>query len=184
MEVKQQNIGAFVIDNRTEAQTLAYIEKNAPLLEGHLLIFSHTVTPAVTAMCHTYKLCFQFGTCGFKKRGKGVVEVLPLVTQEEQSVPVLQIFRSIRSGETIESSGDIVIGGNINDGARISCAGTLTIFGTIRGDISCTGASMLLHAPQSGKVSFGGRVINDLLPVGSLLYIYEEEGHVAVKEVG
>jgi len=191
MEVKQSKVATFFIDNSNEVETLAYIEKNAPLLKGYLLLFSHEVSADLEKRCKTWKLCFMHNACGLKNKAvkdkpestkantlkKETSEnVLPAVTKKE-------IFKTIRSGETLSHNGDLVIVGNINDGATITSEGTLAIFGIIEGDISCNGSYLILSACHRGKVIFQGSVINDLIKGNQLKMFYKNEQELKIKEL-
>lgn len=187
MDVRQQNIPAFFIDNDDDVQTIAYIDKNAPLLKGHLLVFSREVSAELTERCEAWGLCHALQKCRFHQRGKSVSAAETKEKQGSADLPKQaakrEILRTVRSGESIEHSGDLLISGNVNDGASIVTEGTLTIFGIIEGDISCNGSYMIITACNRGKVIFHGIHVNDLIRSEKLKIFYMDDGEVAVKEL-
>ena len=190
MEVRQSKVATFFIDNSDEEQTLTYIEKNAPLLKGYLLIFSHEVSSQLKKRCDTWKLCFLHNSCGLKNKvakEKHEANVTTFEKKDEKKISSQdskkEIFKTIRSGETLSFDGDLVIVGNVNDGARINSEGTLAIFGIIEGDISCNGSYLILSACHRGKVIFQGDVINDSIEGSHLKMFYKQNQELKIKEL-
>lgn len=191
MEVKQSKVPSFFINNDKENEVLAYIEKNAPLLKGYLLIFKHEVSLNIKKRCEAWKLCFIQNSCGIKnkldKEKKTSLESVDVIEQKievpKPEVLKKEVFKTIRSGETLSFHGDLVIVGNVNDGARITSDGTLSIFGIIEGDISCSGSYLILSACNRGKVVFQGDVINDLIEGNQLKMFYKEDKEIKIKEL-
>ncbi len=190
MEVKQSKVAAFFIDNDDVELTLAYIEKNAPLLKSYLLVFSHAIDAKIKERCDTWELLYVHNNGQLKgKTAKDKIEPPKLVTQEitpdsaEQRVEKKEIYRTIRSGESVTYHGDLIISGNINDGATISSEGTLAIFGIISGDISCNGSYLILSECHRGKVVFQGEVINEMIQGKQLKIFYKEANEIKTKEL-
>ena len=191
MEVKQSKVPTFFINNDKEDETLAYIEKNAPLLKSHLLLFRHEVSSSLKERCNAWKLCFVHNSCGIKnkldkdKNAPSIKTEMSKDNVEPVKAEVLkkEIFKTIRSGETLSFCGDLVIVGNVNDGATITSEGTLSIFGIIEGDISCNGSYLILSACNRGKVIFQGEVINDLIKGSQLKMFYKQDEEIKIKEL-
>ncbi len=189
MDVKQTKVASFFIDNSNEAETLAYIEKNAPLLKGYLLLFSHKISEDLQVRCQEWKLCFMFNDCGLKHKMKREPEPLDSDTdvlasnQDDTTMLKEEIFRNIRSGETIEVKGDLLIAGNINDGASVTSDGTLTIFGIIEGNITCNGSYLILSTCKRGKVTLNGKVINEHIQGEQLKMFFIENEEIKMKEL-
>lgn len=184
MEVKQSKVASFFIDNHNEEETLAYIEKNAPLLKTYLLIFSHEISQLLQQRCDAWKLCCVYNSCALKN--KGTIEKIENEKKEDKSVKTnrkKEIFRTIRSGEMLNYEGDLVVVGNVNDGASINSEGTLAIFGIIEGDISCNGAYLILSTCHRGKVIFQGEVINDIIEGTHLKMFYKHKQELKIKEL-
>lgn len=190
MEVKQSKVPTFFINNDNEDETLAYIEKNAPLFKGRLLLFSQEISSKLKERCQAWNLCFTYNSCGLKnkvdKDQKPLLEVDTVIEKEEVPKPKAlkkEVFKTIRSGETLSFKGDLVIVGNVNDGATITSEGTLAIFGIIEGDISCNGSYLILSACNRGKVIFQGEVINDLIKGSQLKMFYKQDEEIMIKEL-
>lgn len=187
MQVRQQKIASFICDNSDNDAALLYIEKNAPLLQGFLLIFSHEMSEKLKERCHNWKLCFSVSKeC--KLNQKVSLEKLPKKDESVEEVAVeknanQQIFRNIRSGESLHCEGDLLIHGNINDGAMITTAGSLTVFGIIQGDINCEGEYLIFSICNRGKILFQGIQINDYIENDRLKMITKIDEMITVKEL-
>jgi septum site-determining protein MinC len=191
MEVKQSKVSAFFIDNVDLHESLAYIEKNAPLLKSYLLVFSQPIQEELQQRCDTWALAYVYNQGQLKnKRSKeqkssGSESKKPLDTAETKitSVAKKEILRTIRSGETITHKGDLLISGNVNDGATISSEGTMAIFGIVSGDISCNGSYLIVSELHRGKVIFQGEVINEMITGSQLKMFYKEDETIKIKEL-
>lgn len=64
-----------------------------------------------------------------------------MYTRENGSISVLMIRRTLRSGQTIQHEGAVIVYGDVNDGADIVATGDVLIFGKLRG---------VVHAGASG----------------------------------
>lgn len=56
----------------------------------------------------------------------------------------LVLYRSLRSGQRVEHSGDVIVAGHVNDGAEIYSSGNVTVLGRLKG---------LVHAGCEGNES-------------------------------
>ena len=187
MQVRQQKIASFICDNSDNDDALVYIEKNAPLLQGFLLIFSHEMSQELIERCKDWKLCFSVSAeCKLNQKNSLETPTKKKEVQDENSVakkPNQQIFRNIRSGESLHSQGDLLIHGNINDGAFISTAGSLTVFGIIQGDINCEGEYLIFSICNRGKIIFQGVQVNEYIENDRLKMITKIDEKILVKEL-
>ncbi len=185
MEVKQHTIGAFFIQAQEEDLLVHYIDKNAPLLKGHLLVFQGTLSNSIKQRLEHWGLCFVTDACQFKRRGKKKSQepdIKPL-EDEKTAADIEIITEDIRSGREIHHLGDLVIQGRVKDGASIHTEGTLCVFGIIEGDISCNGAYLMLRRCKRGKVLFQGTDVKPLLEGEALKMIYKEHEEIKIKEL-
>lgn len=188
MEVKQQNVPAFIIKTQESEKIIAYIEKNAPLLKGRLLIFTEALEAKVVERLKAWKLCYSEVGCEMPIRAKIAKETLlgseslPKKSAIENSTPHI-ISEDVRSGTVIDEQGDLVILGRVKDGASIYTKGKLSIFGIIEGDISCDGATLIVKACQRGKILFQGTNIKDRLKGTQLKMVYKEDEEIIIKEL-
>ena len=191
MEVKQSKVAAFFIDNESIDESLAYIEKNAPLLKSYLLVFSHPIQGDLQDRCEAWELAYVYNRGQLKRKiqqDKNSIDTLSdredknLDTKKNQ-VEKKEILRNVRSGETVVHGGDLLISGNVNDGATISSEGTMAIFGIVSGDISCNGPYLIVSEFHRGKVIFQGEVINDLITGKKLKMFYKEDEKIKMKEL-
>ncbi|WP_418904551.1 septum site-determining protein MinC [Helicobacter cetorum] len=67
--------------------------------------------------------------------------------------------RNIRSGEEINSSGNLVFLGNVNNGARIVSEGCIFIYGVCDGVIICFGECLVLGEVNTSQIAFQGKIL-------------------------
>ncbi len=91
----------------------------------------------------------------------------PLVERKTQEATAESIFinNTIRSGQRIESEGDIVVVGDVNPGGEVIAAGSIAVFGKLRGLVhaGCFGrtdvcVAAVVMCPKQLRIS--GRVIS------------------------
>lgn len=61
------------------------------------------------------------------------VERNEMYTRQNGATQVLMIRRTLRSGQTIQHDGPVVVYGDVNDGAEVIAGGDVLIFGKLRG---------------------------------------------------
>lgn len=64
-----------------------------------------------------------------------IEDSLPERSQAFESARVLYVKKSVRCGQTLEFSGDIVVLGNVNSGAAVRARGSVTVLGECSGEI-------------------------------------------------
>lgn len=155
IKTKQKTIRVFEIDNSDEKACCTFLDRNSPLLKDYLIFF--TTNPSD----HLASVCAQLGLDYFIPNNrllsqKPKSEPEPLVAK-----PALNIIsRHIRSGEEIESEGDLIICGNVHNGARIHAEKNLMIFGRCEGRIECEGEYLILMSIYSSQVVFSGQIFS------------------------
>lgn len=194
VKVKQKNLKIFEFQESTPQELIAYLEKNAPLLRGFLLLFPFKIAKELADFLQKEGFLFFDSTANISPRTKEsetrVHETPPQADKtesEESELPreKTQIFqRTIRSGEDILAKGDVIIFGRINSGARIQSEGNAQIFGEIDGVVECRGESILLGKIAQGSVLFGGEILDPACFCGPLKQAWLQEGSVMIKEVG
>lgn len=188
MQVRQQKVASFFIENDDNDAAIAYIEKNAPLLKGHMLLFTAALSEALRERLVAWELCFaQIDSCKLNKKVAPKPETAIKDKKDSSDLPVVakkrEILRTIRSGESISHEGDLLICGNINDGAFIHTGGSLAIYGMIEGDIECDGEQLVLSKYRRGKISFQGEVISHMIKDERLKLIYKDDEGIKLKEL-
>lgn len=183
MQVKQHRLSAFFIQAFEEQELERYIDKNAPLLKGHLLVFQSDVSENIKKRLANWGLSFIVDKESLKPRTQKEKRATkePIKSQEVKKMEL--IYEDIRSGRELYSKGDLLIRGHIKDGAFIESEGNLLIFGIIEGDISCKGTYLILRNCKRGKVLFQGSDIKHLLKGEALKIIYKEHEEIKVKEL-
>jgi septum site-determining protein MinC len=69
------------------------------------------------------------------------VEEVPARSRWEGLLPALRVRRSLRSGQRVEHRGDVIVEGNVNDGAEVVAEGHVVVLGRLQG---------LVHAGSGG----------------------------------
>ncbi len=54
-------------------------------------------------------------------------------TEEDQTNKLLTVERSLRSGQIVRFSGDVVVYGDLNPGAEVIAGGNIMVFGAVKG---------------------------------------------------
>jgi len=205
MKLKQQNIKAFEITIDDEQQFRSYLVKNAPLLQGHLLALTNLPSEDLSLFLKEQNFCFvstQQCTLDSRKRSQ------PKISESEPSEPEVEkenniedntkelveesteknveekivLHRPVRSGETIETNGDMVVFGRINSGSRLNIGGNGEFFDTIDGNISCEGDYILIKSIGKGNVIFNSETVDKSALKGSLHLITYKDALV-IKEI-
>lgn len=123
-----------------------------------------------------------FSSMGFKTQERGRLY---------QGRGTLFVHRSLRSGKTIEHDGDVIVLGNVNEGAEIYATGSICVWGRLCGlaHAGCEGKDDVFivagcfDANQvriSDKISYVGP---DTHWIGKSVKVYVAQGVIAVSEL-
>jgi len=158
MKVKQNNIKAFDIEIEDEVEFFSYFNKNLPLLQSHLMVLRGNVSQGVKAYLQNKKVAFVDAnevSLATKRAKKIEAEIVVKKVATKESVQPqkeqvdcpksLLINKTVRSGEIIDNSGDIVVIGRINSGAKIISEQNVQVFGIIEGDVEAQGEYIILE---------------------------------------
>ena len=171
MKVTQKNVRVFHIEIDEEEAFLDYFRKNSLLLKEFFLLIEGTITPKIGFVLDQSGVCYKEinGTNirlgGIKKEmpahQESSLEPIALV-QEPQNRQKLKVFdRTIRSGEEIHESLPLIIFGRINDGAKVFCEESMSVYGVIDGLVQCDGEYIVLQGiTPRGHLIFNGEIID------------------------
>lgn len=78
-------------------------------------------------------------------------------------LPAMRIRRSLRSGQRVEHRGDVIVEGNVNDGAEVLASGNVVILGRLQGLVhagfgGCEDASVCARVFEAPQVRIGLKV--------------------------
>lgn len=201
VQAKQKNLRVFEFEETPKEDLIPYIQKNAVLLRGFMLIFKGALDEEVRAFLQSEGLNFLDSSIQLplkSRESSGEIPSKNITTPTLSPAPLeesgskekehsrsstLCLRRTIRSGEEIVASGDVTIFGRINSGAIIRAEGNVQVFGEIHGAIECEGEYMILGKIGQGSVLFGGEILDPSLFHGSLKQVFLEEGRVSIKEI-
>jgi len=192
MKVKQQTLKGFECEIDDAQVFKKYYTKNAPLMQGHLLILKGTVGSEVKNFLDEKNVAYvdanEKNILTRKKRSTAVLQVL----NEQDENPHLagdikketMVFhRTIRSGEAIEAQGDLVVFGRINNGALIQSGSSIQVFGIIDGIIKSDGQFLLLKEIGKGSVTFHGEELDKSQFNGTLKLVQYLNNAIVIKDV-
>jgi len=189
MKVKQQTLKGFECEIDDIDVFKKYYTKNEPLMQGHLLILKGLVNTEVKSFLDERSVPYvdsnEKNILTRKKRSTAVLQVLdneenkPDTAKQETMV----YHRTIRSGEEIDTQGDLVFFGRINSGALIQSASSIQVFGIIDGIIRSDGQFLLLKEIGKGSVSFHGKELDKSQFNGSLKVVQYLNNAIVIKEV-
>lgn len=179
MKAKQKNIRAFEIECDDIEAFRAYMDKNAVLLQGFLLLLNNDETGEFAKECETRGL--KHASFGIKSDGAAAPEPLKVKPEEQSeaksltepqelfktkseyetksSLKTKTVFKNLRSGEDIDTDADVTVTGRVNSGANIKTNGNVIILGAVDGCVEAWGEYMILKKIGKGSVSFRGQPI-------------------------
>lgn len=192
IKAKQKNLRVFDIEIENENDFFTYMEKNYVLLKEYPLVLSGNTSEQIRSYLDEKQLLYlgkeTLSRIGFRsknsfseqqndeKSGKNP-DSTPSIGQ------TLVYNRPIRSGEIIESDGDIVILNRVNSGAKIRAQGNVQIFGELDGIAECEGEFMILQKIRSGHAVFDGEILNSETFDGALKKIMKKEDRILIEEI-
>lgn len=192
MKVKQQTLKGFEFEIDDGQAFKEYYTKNAPLIKGHLLILSGNVDAEIKRFLDEQDAAYvdtnEKSLLTRKKRSTAVLEDVD--TREKESTAELVkhkdvsvYYRTIRSGEAINSQSDLVFFERINSGAVIECSQSVQVFGIIEGLIRCDGEYILLKKIGQGTVLFHGEELDKSQFDGHLKLVKYTKNAIVIKEI-
>jgi hypothetical protein len=186
MKVKQQTLKAFEFEIDESRAFVEYYTKNAPLLQGYLLVLSGEVSAEVIEFLDEKEAVYiDTNTKSLQMRKKRSTAVLDDTSAKEPSVCSDEItpgknasvyYRTVRSGEEIYAEEELVFFGRINSGAVIECSRSVQIFGIIDGLVRSDGEYLLLKKIGQGSVFFHGEELDKRRFDGKLKLIKYDNG--------
>ncbi len=103
---------------------------------------------------------------------------------EAPRIPPLKVVkRPLRSGQSVEYDGSLLLTERINSGARVAALGSVIALGPVEGDISSVGECVVVPPIRRGTLLFHGRKIeNDELihPLNKVSFV---EDHIVVQPI-
>ena len=103
---------------------------------------------------------------------------------EASRIPPLKVVkRPLRSGQSVEYDGSLLLTERINSGARVAALGSVIALGPVEGDISSVGECVVVPPIRRGTLLFHGRKIeNDELihPLNKVSFV---EDHIVVQPI-
>lgn len=154
IKTRQKNIKIFEFSGGETQEYIEFINKNFVLLKDYLFVFRHKIEETLQVFLDEMKITYVVSEADFKGRDVEVIKVSN--TQDKPKI----YHRNIRSGEEIECFGDLVLLGNIGNGAKISADGSVAIFGKCDGVVMCGGDYIVLKAVNSGHIVFQGEILS------------------------
>ncbi len=119
-----------------------YLEK---ILEERKVFFSgadlevdpNGINLTETDIDHLKRIFSRFGI-GFSLKGTGIKIEKEVIApkQETQSPQTIIISHTLRAGQLIRHNGNVVILGDINEGAEVNATGSIYVFGVVRGIVN------------------------------------------------
>ncbi len=185
MKVKQQTLKAFEFEIDESKAFIEYYTKNAPLIQGYLLILSGEVDAEVIEFLDEKEAVYiDTNTKSMHMRKKRSTAVLDESSVTESSVcsqptpskNASVYYRTVRSGEEIYAEEELVFFGRINSGAVIESSRSIQIFGIIDGLVRSDGEYLLLKEIGQGSVFFHGEELDKSRFDGKLKLIKYDNG--------
>jgi septum site-determining protein MinC len=187
MKVKQQTLKVFEFEIDESRAFTEYYTKNAPLIQGYLLMLSGNVTAEVLEFLDEKEAVYidtKAKPLQIRKKRTTAVLDEPFTRGNASSTEVKMpgeksptvYYRTVRSGEEIYSDEELVFFGRINSGAVIESSGSVQIFGIIDGLVRSEGEYLLLQHIGQGSVFFHGEELDASRLDGKLKLIKYDNG--------
>ncbi len=193
MKVKQQTFKGFECEIHSADDFIQYFLKNAPLMQGHLLILQGDVSSEVKTFLDEKGVAYVDGNKSplqtRKKRSTAVLEETvaceKLVEKRvKKKTGVSMVFhRTIRSGEAIHIDDNLIFFGRINSGALIETTGSLQSFGIIDGIIRSEGEFLIIKEIGLGSVLFHGEELDKALFNGQIKLVEYKNSAIEIKDI-
>jgi len=193
MKVKQQTLKGFECEVESTEDFIQYYSKNAPLMQGHLLILQGNITAEIKVFLDKQNAPYIDGNerplQTRKKRSTAVLEEVnvPEVNVEKSSSKkegVSMVFhRTIRSGEAIHINENLVFFGRINSGALVETTGSVQSFGIIDGIIRSEGDFLIIRQIGLGSVVFHGEELDNASFNGQLKLVEYKNSAIEIKDI-
>jgi len=192
MKVTQKKVRTFHCMVTSDEDFFSYFRKNITILREYFIILSGNISEAIEIYLKKEQICFQnINGCQDKIFNINREQLLKNELTSQHNADILAEFkekkvkiydRTIRSGEEIINSGDIIINGRVNSGAIIRGSSSVIIYNTIDGVVECSGEYMILRDVDHGVVYFNTEPLNiGLSKVLKLIYL--RSGNLIVKEL-
>jgi septum site-determining protein MinC len=184
LKVKQHTLLSFefTIGDSSFDSFSSYLEKNRELLKNHLIVFRETPSEEIEELLSSESICYiNRENCSINMRKKRVtpfeidVDSIKPVGSNSDSDESLKppnlstggsgaFHRPIRSGELIETDGNVTVLSRMNSGSEITAGGNVQIFGVIDGKVECNGSYMIVsRIGEKGNVIFNGIILDKKL---------------------
>ncbi len=171
MQVKQKKMRIFEISIDSEEKFFSYMDKNLVLLKDFLLLINGDVTDKIIQYLDDNSLCYVMqDKCNLrtideqrekeKLKNRAKVEVLKQIIHDEKIIPTKIVFKPVRSGEVIESDGDVIAFSRINSGAKIISEGNVLTFDVIDGIVESYGQMCFIKKINKGHFIFNGDILD------------------------
>ena len=193
MKVKQQTLKGFECEIDDAQGFIDYYTKNAPLMQGHLLMLQGKVDAEVKSFLHENKVAFvdtnETVLLTRKKRSKAVLEELESTSVLSPKKPAkadavdMVFYRTIRSGEAIHLDENLVFFGRINSGAIIESTCSIQTFGIIDGLVRCEGEYIIIKNIGLGSVFFHGEELDRSQFNGQLKLVNYKNSTIEISEI-
>jgi len=193
MKVKQQTLKGFECEVESTEDFVQYYTKNAPLMQGHLLILQGDVTAEIKAFLDEKNTPYVDGNetplQTRKKRSTAVLDTVeitaPVVKKSSaKAEAVSMVFhRTIRSGEAIHIDENLIFFGRINSGALVETTKSVQSFGIIDGIIRSEGEFLIIKNIGLGSVVFHGEELDKTSFSGQLKLVEYKNSAIEIKDI-
>ncbi len=210
LKCNQYNVKVFEVNLDDTKTFLQFLETNRVLLAHHLLLIQGEAEPSIIEYLNEYNLHYIFNM-QLPAIKRSIKKFKMLISEDEASVPkeieninkiqekkkdirddnsdieqkspLKVIDNSIRSGQSIDYDGDLIITSRINSGAKVATLGSLITLGVVEGFISSVGEFIIVPATKRGTILFHGKKIeNDFLKF-SLNKISFSKGKILIQPI-
>jgi len=201
MKAKQKRIRVFDIVVENEDKFFEFMDKNLILVKDYLLLISGNITQSVIDYLNNNSLCFvSMDDCHIKRVEGSSSEPIPVVQEqtktsqpeviikeqiihEKSENKTIVLNKPIRSGEVVESDGDIVVFSRVNSGAKVICEGNVSIYDVIDGIVESYGDFMIVSKLGKGHIIFNGDILDKELFEGGTKKVIKTKDSFKIEDL-
>ena len=174
MKSNQYSVKVFETNIEDEAQFISFIDANYELFKNHLISIKGFMSKDIIDYLNNKHLVFVNNLDLPRAKATKIPFVAPKqeekVEEKHEKVQIklktqaLKIIdKPLRSGQTIEHNGDILLLERVNSGAKVTAQGSIIALNLIGGDLVSNGEFIIIPESKKTNILFHGVMIDTVL---------------------
>lgn len=207
MKSSQYSIKVFETDIEDEKQFISFMDANYELFKNHLISIKGSISDEIVEYLKSKNLVFVNDITLPRSKGSrnSNIQPKPLAKEAvaskqeepkkeaskqekaqpkvEQKQPLKIIDKALRSGQTIEHNGDVLLFERINSGAKVMAEGSILALNLVDGDLVSNGDFIIIPESKKTNILFHGVMIDTILLKHKLNKIALKDNKITIESV-